>query len=158
MKRTHKTYWKKIAENIGTLYKARLYSDKRALLCLYFWYIHSYLNYANTAWCSTNRTYLEKLQSQRKHAIKIIFHKNKFAHTPEDFKENNVLNFYQLNTFNNLLFLHRVKKGKAPNIFLSKSLRPSHHDPIRFSWNSYIVPSFKLTKSKCRITICAPKL
>ena len=32
------------------IYKARLYVDKRALLCLYHSYIHAYLNYANTRW------------------------------------------------------------------------------------------------------------
>ena len=77
----------KIAKNIGILYKARSYLDKKALLCLYYSYIHSYLNYANEAWCSTNRTYLKKLQSQQKDAIRIIFHENKFAHTRELFKE-----------------------------------------------------------------------
>ena len=51
----------KIAKNIGILYKARPYLDKRALLCLYYSYIHSYLNYIHTAWCNTNRTYLKKL-------------------------------------------------------------------------------------------------
>ena len=138
----------KIVKNIGILYKARPYLNKRALLCLYYSYIHSYLN----------RTYLKKLESQQKHAIRIIFHENKFAHTREHFKENNTLNIYQLNIFNNLLFLHRVKKAKAPNVFLSKFLRPSHHYPTSFSQNNYIVPSFKLTKSKYRITIRAPKL
>ena len=108
----------KIAKNIGILYKARPYLDKIALLCLYYSYIHSYQNYANTAWCSTNRTYLKKLQSQEKHAIRIIFQENKFAHIREHFKENNVLNIYQLNIFNNLFFLHRVKNGKVPNVFL----------------------------------------
>ena len=77
----------KIAKNISILYKARPYLDKRALLCLYYSCIHSYLNYANTAWCSTNRTYLKKLQSEQKHAIRIIFHENKFAHTRENFKK-----------------------------------------------------------------------
>ena len=65
---------------------------------------------------------------------------------------------YQLNIFNNLLFLHRVKNGKAPNVFLSKFLRLSHHYPTSFSQNNYIVPSSKLTKSKYRRTIRAPKL
>ena len=64
----------KTTKNIGILYKARRYLDKGALLCLYYSYIHSYLNYANTAWCNTNRTYLKKLQSQRKCAVRIIFH------------------------------------------------------------------------------------
>ena len=113
----------KTAKSIGALYKARPYLDKRALLCLYYSCIHSYLNYPNTAWCSTNRTYLK---SQLKHAIRIIFHENKFAYTREHVKEN-TLNIYQLNIFNNLLFLHRVKNGKATNVFLSTFLRPSHN-------------------------------
>ena len=50
-----------IAKNIGTLYKASPYLDKRALLCLYYSYIHSHLNYANTAWCRTNIIYLKKV-------------------------------------------------------------------------------------------------
>ena len=128
------------------------------MLCLCYSYIHSYLNYTNTAWCSTNRTYLKKLQSQQTHDIRIIFHKNKFAHTREYVKENNMLNIYQFHIFNNLLFLHRVKNRKAPNVFLSKFLRPSHHYPTSFSQNNYIVPFFKLIKSKYRITICALKL
>ena len=65
----------KIAKNIGILYKARPYLDKRALLCLYYSYIHSYLNHANTAWRSTNRAYLKKLQSQQKYAIELSFTK-----------------------------------------------------------------------------------
>ena len=36
----------KIAKNIGILYKARSCLDKKALLCPYYSYIHSYLNYA----------------------------------------------------------------------------------------------------------------
>ena len=64
----------------------------------------------------------EKLQSQQKHAIRIIFHEKKCAHTQEHFKENNVLNIYQLNIFSNLPFLHQVKNGKALNVFFPKFL------------------------------------
>ena len=110
----------KIAKNIGMLYKARPYLDKNVLLWLYYAYIHSYLNYANTVESSTNRKYLKKLQSQQKQAIRIKFHENKFAHSREHFKENNILNIYQLNIFNNLIFLHRVKNEKAPKVFRSK--------------------------------------
>ena len=112
----------KIAKNIGILYKARPCLDKRTLLRFYYSYIYSYLNYANTAWYSTNRTYLKKFQSLQKHAIRIIFRQNKFVHTQEHSKENNTLNIYQLNIFNNFLFLHQVKNGKTPNAFLCKFL------------------------------------
>ena len=76
----------KIAKNIGILYKTRPYLDKRALLYLYYPYVLSYINYANAAWCSTNSTYLKKLQSQQKRAIIIIFHENKFAHYTRTFQ------------------------------------------------------------------------
>ena len=95
--------------NIDISHKGTPYLDERALLCLCYSYIHSYLNYANTAWCSTNRTYMKKCQSQQKHVLRIIFHENKFAHTREPFKEDNKLNIYQLSILNNV-FLHIKSK------------------------------------------------
>ena len=95
------------------LYKVRPFLDERTSLCLYYSSFQSYLNYANTAWCTINRTYLKKLQSQQKHVIRIIFHENKFSHTREHFRENNLLNVYELNIFNNFFFLHRVKNGET---------------------------------------------
>ena len=73
-----------------------------------------------------------------------MFHEKKFAHTREYFKENNILNIYQLNIFDNLLFLHRIKNEKALNVFFSEFLRPSHHYPTSYSRNNDIVTSFKL--------------
>ena len=59
----------KIAKNIGLLYRAKPFLGKHSLLALYYSYIHTYLNYANLTWASTNRTNLKKLLSQQKHAI-----------------------------------------------------------------------------------------
>ena len=56
----------KVANNIGLIYKAKPYLNKDSLLVLYFFYIHSYINYANLVWRSTNRTYLRKINSQQK--------------------------------------------------------------------------------------------
>ena len=148
MERTHQTE-NEIAKNIGILYKAGPYLDKRALLCLCYSYIHSYLNYTKTAWWSTNRTYLRKIQSQQKHAIKIIFHESKFAHTREHLKENNILNIYRLNIFNNLPFLHSVKNGIVPNIFFFKFFRPSHYIIVCFHlFISLLAYFFRFVTSK----------
>lgn len=57
----------------------------------------------------------------KKHAIRTIFLKNKFAHTRELFKENSILNIDQLNILNNLLFLRRVKNGNAPMFYAVNS-------------------------------------
>ena len=44
------------------------------------------------------------------------------------------------------------------HVFLSRFLRPLHHYPTSFSGSNYTVPCIKLTKSKYRITVRAPKL
>ena len=76
----------KIAKNIGLLYRAKQFLNKRSLVALYYSYIHTYLNYANLSWGSTNRTNLKKLFSQQKHAIRIVCNKTRFEHTKELFK------------------------------------------------------------------------
>ena len=44
------------------------------------------------------------------------------------------------------------------HVFLSRFLRPLHHYPTSFSGSNYTVFCIKLTKSKYRITVRAPKL
>ena len=51
---------------------------------------------------NTIRTNLKKIHNQQKHAIRIIFRKDKFSHTKELFVQNKVFNVYQLNILNNL--------------------------------------------------------
>ena len=46
----------KPAENIGLLYRAKPLLEEKSLKSIYFAYIHAYLNYANIAWASSNRT------------------------------------------------------------------------------------------------------
>ena len=84
------------------------------MLCLYCPYIHSYLNYTNTSWCSTNITYLKKFQSDQTHATEFSCTK-KNCTSRQHLKENNILNIYQLNIFNDLLFQDRVNTTRFEN-------------------------------------------
>ena len=52
---------KKLAKNIGLLYRARQFLDKESHKAIYFSYIHSYLNHANIAWPSTYFTKLKTI-------------------------------------------------------------------------------------------------
>ena len=67
----------KIAKNIGFLYQGKYYLDEHCLKQIYFAYIHAYLNYANIAWASTNKTKLKRVQSKQKYALCIIFNQCK---------------------------------------------------------------------------------
>ena len=48
----------KISKSVGIMYKSRNINSKRLMKQLYFSFIHSYLNYANKAWASTNKSNL----------------------------------------------------------------------------------------------------
>ena len=137
--KTHIKYIEnKISKNIGILFKARPFLNKKSLLSLYYSYIHSYINYGSVSWGSTCRTNLKKINSQQKHALRIIFNKSKFERTSELFKSSKILNVYKINIFNTALFMHKIQGKSAPNIFLRKFRKPSHSYPTRFSHLNYV--------------------
>ena len=65
----------KIAKNIGLLFRSKPYLTKKYFLSLYYSYIHTYILYASIAWGSTYIPNLKKVNSQQKHAIRIIYNK-----------------------------------------------------------------------------------
>ena len=148
----------KVAKNIGLIYKAKPYLNKDSLLALYFSYIHSYINYANLVWGSTNRTYLRKINSQQKHALRLIHNKNRFYHFKELFESCEILNVYKLNLLNTAVFMHKIKNRTAPSSFLEKFEQPAHSYPTRFSSGNYRKPQIILRKCRFRISIRAPAI
>ena len=98
-------------------------------------------------------TNLKKINSQQKHAIRIIFHKDKFSHTKELFVLNRVFNVYQLNFLTNLIFMHEVETETAPAVFLPKFQKPAHPYPTNFSKLNYIKPTSQVSRSKYRISV-----
>ena len=53
----------KVSISIGIMYKSRNIIRKRFMKQLYFSFIHSYLNYANIAWASTNKSNSKALKT-----------------------------------------------------------------------------------------------
>ena len=49
--------------------------------------MHSYLNYANIAWGSTQKIKLSTLYCQEKHPIRLLSFKDQFTHPRPHFKE-----------------------------------------------------------------------
>ena len=52
---------KKVSKNVGVLYKTSKLINSKCLQSIYFSFKHSYINYANIARASTNKTNLKKL-------------------------------------------------------------------------------------------------
>ena len=63
----------KVSKNVGALYKTSELINSKRLRSIYVFFIHSYINYANIAWASTNKTKLKKLLGKQKQAPRIIF-------------------------------------------------------------------------------------
>ena len=49
----------------------------KSLRKLHYSFIHTYFNYAHVGRASTNKIKLKNLYNQQKHALRIIFHKDK---------------------------------------------------------------------------------
>ena len=101
-----RTVENKIAKNIGLLYRVSQFLDEDSLETAYFSYIHSYLNYANIAWVSTYATKLKRVYLKQKHAVRIVFNKDRLTHSKPLFKNLNALNVHQINIYQHLNFMH----------------------------------------------------
>ena len=107
----------KISKSIGILYKSRDVLSKQCLKQLYFSFIHSYVNYANITWASTSKSKLERLYCCQKHAARVIYHKDRYAHASPLLNDMKALNVFKLNIFNNLCFMYTCKQDLNPPVF-----------------------------------------
>ena len=113
------------------MYKSRNSLSKRLMKQLYFSFIHGYLNYASIAWASTNKSNLISLYCHQKHAIRIIYDKDRFTHTKPLFKHAIALTVYEINLFQTLTLILKCKDRTAPFVFhnLYTPKPPSKYSP-----------------------------
>ena len=102
-------------------------------LYIYYLYINSYLNYANIAWASTCVTKLKRIYLKQKHAVCIVFNKNKLTHSKPLFENLNALNVCQINIYQHLNFMDKFINNQIPSIFSDLTKRPDHKYPTNFS-------------------------
>ena len=136
----------KISRNIGVMYKARAYLNKRCMKQIYFSFIHSYISYANIAWGSTHKSKLIPIYRKQKHACRLIHFATKETHSRPLMQDLNALNIFQINILQSLLFMFKVKYKLAREIFQSQFvLNNMHKYTTRASEYNYQKP-FKPTK------------
>ena len=87
----------KTAKNIGLLFRSKPHLSKKYLLSLYYSYIHTYISYPNIAWESTYISNLKQINSQQKHAIRIIYNKKKYKTARELLRSIKILIVFQIN-------------------------------------------------------------
>ena len=86
------------------------------------------------------------LYRQQKHASRIILGKDKFSHAKPLLKKLNVLNIFQLNIYQNLIFMFKLNKDLTPTTFKSKFKRRTFLHNLRNSASLLYDTSLKKTK------------
>ena len=107
---------KKISNSIGILFKASRSLNSKSLRSIYFALVHPYINYANIAWASTNKTYLNRILGKQKQVARIMSSDGVSIPSRLLMKELNVLNVYQTN----ILQQHN-SQSIQPSIFTNRS-------------------------------------
>ena len=148
----------KIAKNIGLLYQAKYLLNESSLKCIYFAYIHSYLNYAYIAWASTYQTKLKAIHLLQKRPVRTIFNENNMTHSRLLLRSLNALNVHQKNLFQHLRFVHNFNKNETPIIFNNLIKQPFNKYPTKFSKNSFSLKTFFLHGSKYCISFRGHKV
>ena len=102
---------KKIKKKIEILFKPSLSLNSKSLRSIYFALVHPHVNYANIALASTNKTYLKIILGKEKQAARLISSDDISIPLKLLMEELNILNVYQINILQNLLFTIKVKNG-----------------------------------------------
>ena len=152
------TIEKKLAKNINLLYRVRQFLHKESLKTRYFSYIHSYLNYANTAWASTYFKKLKTIDYQQKHAARITFNEDILTHSSPLLRSLNGLNIYQINLYQHAKLMYKFQKNQAPKIFNIAFEKPTHKYPTQFSETNLKYKKYSLTSTKHSISVRGPKI
>ena len=127
---------------------------------IYDSFIHSYLNYGKNTWCSTSMTKLKKLLSKQKQALRTIpipTSQSK-SRSKQLMRELYVLNIYQLNIYNVLNLMFKVKNGLIPDAFQNKFNMISHDYFTKNSMYNFKEPRFSLQVTKFEISSRGPRL
>ena len=90
--------------------------------------------------------------------MRIVHNEVKFKYTIHLFRKNKILNVYQLNTLNNVMFMHRISTKTPPAVFHPRFQRPSHSYPANFSESDYSLAAHDFKKGKSRASTRGPLL
>jgi len=148
----------KISKNIGILFKASSILSPDNLKFLYFSLIQSYYIYANVAWASTHKSKLTTLYRKQKHAARIVFNKDRLSHAEPLLKNLKALNVYQINIFQNLLFMIKYKLGLVPSHFSKNFFKNSKNRYDTRETGNFYIPFKKTNLSRFSILYRGPSL
>ena len=148
----------KISKSIGIIYRVRLIIPRKQLNQLYFSFVHSYLNNANLAWVSTQKTKLSTLYRQQKHSFRLLSFKDQLTHSRCLFKEIGSSNMYEISISNILSIMFKYQSKACPKAFKDLfTLKPKNKYQLKRCCTLF-EPFFKSKFSQLCINYRGPHL
>ena len=102
------------------MYRIRPYVTSESLKLVYFGLIHCFIYYSNITWASTQPTKLKKIFSLQKHACRLIYKKKKYEHAKPLMKDMQMMNIYEINIYQHLIFMYKYNNSLIPKNFNDK--------------------------------------
>ena len=119
----------KISKQIGIIGHARKYLDDTPMKMLYYSFVQPYLIYGNIVWCSNAKWKVSKLHRLQKRAIRIINYAPRQAHSRPLMLSNKVLDIYEINLYQIMLFMLKAYKNQLPACLSNLFHRTKHKYP-----------------------------
>ena len=95
---------------------------------------------------------------KQKHAVRIIYNKDKFTHSKPLMRDMNALNVYQINIFQVLKFMYKSKHNLNPRVFDNTFTEIHHGYPTRFSRSNFKQPKIITKTTSFAISSRGPKI
>ena len=130
----------------------------KTLRTLYFSFFQSHINYAASAWASTNSSNLETIFKKQKHALRIIFNVDKLTHSKPLFEKLKVLNIYQLNIYQILILMFKINNKEIVKTVSKKFNKVQNIYCTRSSNILFQIQRSKSKKTNFKIAYRGPKL
>jgi hypothetical protein len=157
----HTTYLcNKLNRSLFCINRAKNFLTPKALISLYYAFIHSHLTYCPIILSCATASNIKKIQTIQKKAIRTIDKQKYNEHTAPIFKRLHILPFNKLIEFAKLKFMHSITYNYAPlsfrNTWELNSQRNTDHN-LRNNDHFYVpIPRIELFKRSPMYTL--PKL
>ena len=106
----------------------------------------------------TYATKLKRVYLKQKHAVRIVFNKDKLNNSKPLFENLNALKVYQINIYQHLNFIHKLINNQIPSIFSDFIKRPDHNYPTNVLQSRFYLKRYSLNSTKYSVSIRGPKL
>ena len=142
---------KKISRGIGILCRLKKVFTNEALLMIYYTTIFPHLDYCCEVWGSTCSTYLTRLTTLQKRAVRIIDGLSYKAHTTKSFQKLGILKLKDMVKLKCCMHTYKAEKELLPDKLQERYKRVSdiHHYQTRQANSLYPPKSLSQIKQRC---------